>query len=183
MKNALIIHGAYGNNQDNWIPWLTKQLEQQSYFVTVPNFPTPENQNLNAWMEIIAMYNFNTETVIVGHSIACAFILSLLETHSVKQAILVASFIDDLTTSEFDATQFDTINKTFYDKDFNWEAIKNNTKNISIIHSDNDPYVPLWHAEKIANSLGVKPIIIAGGGHFGSKEQCNEFPKLLEKIL
>jgi len=185
MKNALVIHGAYGNNQDNWIPWLVQNLAQQGYAVTAPNFPTPEHQNLTAWLQVIneLQYNFNNETVIIGHSIACAFMLSILEQHTVKQAIFVAGFIDDLTTPEFDATQFDTINTTFYAKQFNWEAINNNTKNITIIHSDNDPYVPLWHAEKIGTQLNVKPLIIPGGGHFGSREGCVEFPELLEVII
>jgi predicted alpha/beta hydrolase family esterase len=184
VKNALIIHGAYGNNQDNWIPWLKQNLEQQRYSVTTPNFPTPENQNLTTWMNVIdeLQYNFNSETIVIGHSIACAFMLSLLEKYTVKQAIFVAGFIEDLTTPELDNTQFDVINNTFYNKPFNWEAINNNAEVFTIIHSDNDPYVPLWHAEKIASYLNVEPIVIPGGGHFGSREQCVNFAALLDQV-
>lgn len=44
MKNVLIIHGAYGNPKENWIPWLTAKLEAVRYKVDTPQFPTPENQ-------------------------------------------------------------------------------------------------------------------------------------------
>ena len=53
MKNAIIIHGTYGNPDENWFPWLKIELEKIGYQVYVPTFPTPENQNLEAWLKII----------------------------------------------------------------------------------------------------------------------------------
>ena len=47
-----IIHGSYGNPNENWFPWLKKELEKEGCIVFIPEFPTPENQSLKNWMEI-----------------------------------------------------------------------------------------------------------------------------------
>ena len=52
MAIFFIIHGAYGNSKDNWIPWLKKQLEKQNHHVIVPAFPTPDGQSLDAWINV-----------------------------------------------------------------------------------------------------------------------------------
>lgn len=41
MANVIIIHGAYGNPEENWFPWLKKELEKLDCRVFVPKFPTP----------------------------------------------------------------------------------------------------------------------------------------------
>jgi predicted alpha/beta hydrolase family esterase len=46
MANIFIIHGSYGNPDENWFPWLKKELEQEGHKVFVPKFPTPEDQSL-----------------------------------------------------------------------------------------------------------------------------------------
>ena len=36
MKNAIVIHGTEGYPEENWFPWLKKELEQKDYIVSVP---------------------------------------------------------------------------------------------------------------------------------------------------
>lgn len=52
------------------------------------------------------------------------------------------------------------------------------------IHSDNDPYCPLEHAEYLAKSAGGKLIIKKGQGHFNLEKgkQHRQFPLLLELL-
>jgi len=40
MANIFIIHGAYGNPDENWIPWLKTELEKLGNRVFVPKFPS-----------------------------------------------------------------------------------------------------------------------------------------------
>lgn len=181
-KTVFIIHGAYGNAEENWFPWLRGELEKNGYRVFVPDFPTPDGQTLENWEKVFDEYGFylNEETIFVGHSIAVAFILNVLEKEQkpVRACFLVAGFVDFL-----DDDELNSINKSFTDKEFNWGKIKNNCMNFHIYHSDNDPYVSLSKAEKLAEKLGVKIKVVGGAGHFNRVAGYDKFELLLEDIL
>jgi len=57
MSNIFIIHGSYGNPDENWFPWLKVELEKLGHKVFVPKFPTPENQSLNSWKKVFSEYD------------------------------------------------------------------------------------------------------------------------------
>ena len=181
MKTALIIHGAFGSPNENWIPWLKTELESQGYEVFTPVFPTPERQSLENWNAVLQDYlpKLNQASLLVGHSIGTVFALSVLEQldEPVKSTVLVSGFLSDLGNKSFDS-----INTSFYSKDFNWEQIKLNGGNISVIHGNNDPYVPIEQAESLSSKLGVILEIIENGGHLNEGAGFKEFPQLLKLI-
>ena len=180
MSKIFLIHGAYGNPQENWFPWLKKELEKDGHQVIVPAFPTPKNQNLNNWLVIFDHYfgEIDEETIFVGHSLGPAFILSILERIDVqvKACFFVAGFIGLLNDD------LDKINHTLTDKNFDWAKIKKNCQKFYLMNSDNDPYISLTKAEELANHLDTKLEIIKNAGHFNAKAGYLEFPKLLEDI-
>ena len=177
MTNVFIIHGAFGHPQENWFPRLKKELEKIGCRVFVPKFPTPEGQSLENWLNIFKDYEkyVDENTIFVAHSIGPAFVLHMLEKYKVKAAFLVGGAIAN-------SSEVDDINKSFFEKPFNWKKIKENCKNIFVIGSDNDPYIPLEKTYELAEKLGVKPIIIPDAGHFNEKAGYTKFPFLLEKI-
>ena len=181
MKNAFIIHGAWGTPEENWFPWLKKELEKIGYTVTVPQFPTPEGQNLENWLKVWDQYKdqCNEDTILVGHSIGVAFILNILERldQPIKAAYLVAGFIRGLNNDEVDE-----INASFYDHPLDWEKIKKNCKTFVCFNSDNDPYVPLEQGEEVAKNLGVSVTLVPNAGHFNKKAGYTEFPLLIERV-
>ena len=79
----VIIHGAYGNPSENWIPWLRESLEKLGE-VIVPEFPTPEGQSLENWRNVFDSSDENT--ILIGHSLGPAFILDILERNKAKAA-------------------------------------------------------------------------------------------------
>jgi len=181
-KTALIIHGAFGSPEENWIPWLKKKLNERGYEVITPIFPTPEIQSLNEWNKVISPHlsELASESIIVGHSIGAVFALSVLEQLEtpVKATALVSGFLNDLGNETFDS-----INRSFYQKDFVWEQILKNTGNISVLHGNNDPYVPVAQAELLADKLNTKAIIIENGGHLNTDAGFDTFPKLIDVLL
>ncbi|HVZ11713.1 MAG TPA: alpha/beta hydrolase [Patescibacteria group bacterium] len=181
MKNAFLIHGAYGNPQENWMPWLKAQLEADGYKVVTPTFPTPEGQNLDNWLDVFSPYekDLNEDSIIVSHSIAVAFSLRVLERIStkIKAAFFVAGFINPLGKDDVDP-----INITFYRDPFNWERIRANCGRFFVFGSDNDYYVSQDDAQKVAGGLGSELILIKGAGHFNTKAGYTQFPQLLSKI-
>ena len=181
MTTFFIIHGAYGNPQENWIPWLKRALEKEGHTVFVPTFPTPEHQSLKSWLEVFQPYQrkLREDSIVIGHSIAPAFLLTILEKipKPIKAAFFIAPFITPIGNPAFD-----TINQTFYRK-FKWKQIRQNCTQFYLFHSDNDPYVPLEKAEEVAKYLGVMVIIVKGAGHFNEKAGYTQFELLLKTIL
>ncbi len=97
MANVLMFHGAYGNPEENWFPWLKSQLEHLGHAVHIPAFPTPKDQTLENWFKALAPFEkyIDSETVFVSHSLGALFIPSVLEKmHTrVKATFLVAGFL------------------------------------------------------------------------------------------
>lgn len=180
MANVFIIHGSYGYPRENWFPWLKTELEKLGHTVYVPQFPTPRGQTLNNWLKTFEKYRqyLNTTSVCIGHSCGVAFILNLLErlNHPIKTAFLVAGSVGLLHN------KFDKVSSTFTDRKFDWEKIKNNCNKFHVLHSDNDPYVPLEYGERIAQELGVKLNLVKGAGHFNKKAGYTKFDLLLAMV-
>ncbi len=181
MKTAIIIHGSYGNPNENWFPWLKSELEKVGYEVFVPEFPTPENQNLESWLNVFKEYEnkLDKDTILIGHSLGPAFILNILEriNKRIKACFFISGFLGLL-----DNKDFDDVNKTFFHKEFDWEKIKENCNNFLLYHSDNDPYVSIEKAKELSNKLNAKLKIIKNAGHFNEKAGYIKFNVLLKDI-
>src|SRR3989344_5672665 len=179
--NVFIIHGSYGSPDENWFPWLKNELERLDCGVFVPKFPTPKNQNLESWLKVFNEYKkyLDKNSILIGHSLGCAFILSLLERLNIriKAAFLAAGFIGFIGNE-----YFDTINKTFIEKNFDWEKIRKNCKCFFVYGSDNDHYIPLPMGEELAEKLNAKLKIIKNAGHFNEKSGYTKFEILLNDI-
>jgi uncharacterized protein len=176
-----ILHGTYGTPDGNWEPWLRERLVDLGCEVIAPKLPTPDGQSLEAWMQMFDRYidQLDEETIVVGHSSSPAFLLSVLEKidRPIKAWIGVAAWFGHLEDPEFK-----DLNWTFFDKEFDWEKIKNNCGNFVMINSDNDPYVPFEMSEDLAKKLGVEIEVIEGGGHLNSEAGYDEFPVLFARV-
>jgi len=181
MTNIILVHGTYSSPTGNWLPWLKTELEKINCQVFVPNFPTPKNQSLENWLKVFDDYKqyLNQDTIVIGHSLGAAFLLSVLETinHPIKQAYFVSSFIGFIGNSEYDI-----LNKTFTIKNFDWPKIKQNCKNFCLISSDNDPYVDLSYGQEVAKNLNSELIVLPNAGHINAESGYTHFEFLLEKI-
>jgi len=179
MATVFIFHGTKGLPEGNWFPWLAAELATRGHEVILPRFPTPENQSLENWFKALEPYNKKLpNAILVGHSLAPAFILRLLERgQKIKAAFLVAPFLGEIGNEEYDE-----LNKTFVGE-FDWEKIRENCGHFEVFFSENDPYVPMKMEKEVADKLGVKPTIIKGGGHLNAESGYTEFPLLLQHVL
>lgn len=178
MANIFIIHGAKGDPEENWFPWLRGKLELLGHQVFVPQFPTPENQTLFNWLSVLESYKqyLTSETIFVAHSLGVPFLLNVLEKYPAKAAFLVAGFFGK-TGNEFDNTL-----KTFAQKTLDWQQIKKNCQNFVVFHSDDDPFLRLEKGQELAEQLGVALTLVKGSGHFNETAGYQTFDLLLEKI-
>lgn len=188
MTNVFIFHGVEGTPQENWFPWLQKELEKLSdgqngrqYRVFIPQFPTPDGQTLENWLGTFEGHadQINKDVIFIGHSLGGLFMLSLLEKFKIKMAVFVASF------GELPGNKFDDGMRTFAPpvrQNFDWQKIRRNCEQFLVFHSDNDPYVMLETAQNLAKNLGVEVTVVKGAGHFNGSAGYTEFPLLLQKL-
>jgi len=85
---AVIIHGLGSDPSQHWFWWLAEELESEGWDVKVPEFPTPEGQDLDNWLEVIDEMGMeiDSETVLIGHSVGATFCLDLLDIRDVEVA-------------------------------------------------------------------------------------------------
>lgn len=181
VKNALILHGTANNFQGNWFPWLKKELEKRDWQVWVPDLPQADNPSIKRYNQYIFSkdWQFNKNSVIIGHSSGAVAILGLLqhlpENIKVNTCILVGSFKNNLEWEALDG---------LFEEPFDFKNIKKRAKKFVFIHSDNDPYCPLEHARYLSKQLDGKLIIKKNQGHFNlsKSSKYRRFPLIL-KIL
>lgn len=180
MKNAVILHATSCNPNSFWYPSIKKFLEKLGYSVWVPALPDTDMPDLNKWLPFVLKGGkFNKDTILIGHSAGSPLILSLLENinFTIHKAVLVAGFSQMISKVD---------NPMILQKNYNWEKIKKNVKDIIFINSSNDP----WGCDdkeglRLFKNLGCTLIIREGEGHMGSdsfKQPYKRFP-LLEKLL
>ena len=183
MTNYLIIHGSFETPYNNWFPWLNQQLLNENKQVVVPYFPYGKDfQNFENWANLLDTYRkarvFNSNTVIIAHSIGCAFIVKYLLNRNmiVSKLILVAPFNNYIV----DSGDYDYVNKTFYSD--NLELVKDYVGEIICIYSDNDPYVKQEASKDFANKIEARKIIISNGGHLNSESGYDSFEEILKEL-
>lgn len=182
MAKFLILHGLSASPEANWFMWLKGKLIGMGHEVWLPQLPNPEKPNTKTYNDfLIGNKDFviDSETVLIGHSAGAVEILSLLghlpEKTIVNAAILVSAFKDNLG--------WDALEELFIEP-FDFENIKSHCNRFILLHSDNDPYVPIEHAQYLRAKLGGELIVVEGQGHFNTEfsPDYKQFPELLELI-
>ncbi|QGA80074.1 RBBP9/YdeN family alpha/beta hydrolase [Candidatus Nanohalobium constans] len=181
MEKAFIFHGTGASRDDHWFPWLEEKLEEKGVEVCRPDFPTPEGQELENWLEVLDKQEIeiDKDTVLIGHSLGAVFILNILNRRDldIEAAHLVSAWTGLLPNE-----QFNEWNSTFQDADFDFEKIKRSIGEIHQFHSASDPYVPLEKAEELAVNLESNLHLKADAGHFNTDSGYTEFPDLWKMI-
>jgi hypothetical protein len=176
-KRAFIIHGWQGNPNSNWFPWLKAELAKLGYEVFVPAMPDSYKPQAKDWIGCMnATIGIPTKSdYLIGHSLGVIAILRYLEQlkegQEIGGAVLAAGFsYNNLGIKDCDS---------FFYTPVDWAAIKGHCRNFTVLHSDDDPYVPLAHSAVFKEKLGAKLIIEHGMRHL----LVDRFPDALNAVL
>jgi len=176
MKKALILEAWYNKPEDNWYPWLKKELEKKGYKVLVPDLPDQrtDHPSLAKQIKFIDDLKFlDVETVVIGHSLGAVLGMRLGENHKFKELI---------TVSGWDFNDLCEGHKLFWKTMMDHKKIQKNVGKIYCIGSDNDPYYTKISFEDTAGRLGGKFIFIKGKGHFVKRDGVTKIPQILKLI-
>lgn len=158
-SDFVLLHGYTGAPENNFFPWLKKELENKGKKARVPRLPKTDNPVVLDQVDyVLKNEKFDENTVLLGHSLGCAVALKVLENLNVKikKLVLVGGFID---------TDFKDKKHRPFEKSFNWkfdfERIKNNVKEIVILRDSSDYAISHEQIDRIKEKLGVGEIIDA----------------------
>ena len=179
---VIILHGTGNSSKGNWFPWLQKQLEAKGHKVWLPDLPSADQPDPNNYTPFIlesCPFKLDSQTIIVGHSSGAVEALYLIQQNSqpIKGMVLVGAFDEDLG--------WPALSKLFPEP-FDYAKIKKNGGKILLLHSDNDPHVPLETrgAKRIAAALDAPITVLHDMGHFSldGGERFRQLPEILPLI-
>ncbi len=180
--NCIIIHGCADDSKDkqynkHWIPWIKKELIARGIKTEAPHMPKPWAPDYNSFKKQFKKYEVDENSVLVGHSCGCAFLVRWLgETkNKIKKLILVAPWkISDKN---------DEIKKAFYEYPID-RTIKSRVKKIIYFTSDDEEVEGKESLKIFYKALGGKVIDLKGHGHYTLEDMStNEFQELLDEIV
>jgi len=180
LKRAVLVHGYQGTPLHGWRPWLREELVLRGWQVSIPAMPNPDAPKCDEWVKTISREVGAPSPIcaLVGHSLGCIAILRYLErlpaSAKVGSVILVAGFGHDLGNPAL---------SSFSNPPLNWAAIRSHAPRVILLHSDNDPFIPLSEGYFMQKELGAELIVQKGMGHFSSSEGTKRLPIVLERLL
>ncbi len=182
MNRYLILHGTDGSPDSNWFMWLKGKLIGQGHEVWLPQLPNSDTPDAKAYTEFLLAndkFIFDENAVLIGHSSGAVEILHLLQNlptdTKVKTAVLVSAFKNNIGWDALDG---------LFVEPFDFKSMKQHCPQFIFIHSDDDPYCPIEHAEYLAKETQGKLIKFEGQGHFNTElgPQYKQFPEILDII-
>ncbi len=185
--NCIIIHGCPPNQESliditertyykHWIPWLREKLTEKSIPTETPMMPEPWEPDYEKFKEEFEKYLVSDNTVLIGHSCGCAFLVRWLgeSKQKIKKLILVAPWKI--------AQEGNPIKEKFYNYEID-ETIKSRVQEIVMFTSDNEKKGGVESIEMYHKGLGGKIITLSGRGHFILEHMGTvEFPELLSEV-
>lgn len=144
---VVIVHGCPSNKEravrpekrtydKHWIPWIKKKLSEKKIETFVPLMPEPWAPNYKNWKKEFDKLNINKNSILIGHSCGCAFLVRWLGEVKIKikKLILVAPW--KVANKERHKERF-IIKKRFYNYPID-DCVKKNVKEIIIFTSNNE---------------------------------------------
>lgn len=186
--NCVILHGCPSNEEramnpktrtydKHWIPWTKRKLMSKGIDVQTPLMPEPWKPDYNKFKKEFEKYEVNENSILIGHSCGCAFLVKWLgETkNKINKLILVAPWkMPD---------KDDESSKEFYTYDIN-KSIKERVKKITIFTSDDEEEDGKKSVEIYHKALGGRIIELKAHGHYTLGDMGTEdFPELIGEII
>ena len=185
--NCIIVHGCPSNKEramdpktrtydKHWIPWIKKELISLGIKTETSLMPKPWQPDYNSFKKEFEKCEITGNTVLIGHSCGCAFLVRWLgETkQKISKLILIAPWkIPDKN---------DKFRKAFYIYEID-KTIKSRVKEIIMFTADDEEKDGKESLKIFHKALNGKIIELKNHGHYTFNDMgTEEFPELLKEI-
>lgn len=165
-------NGCSKVEESNWYWDVAQELRKLKFEVVLKDMPDPNLAREKIWIPFIeGKMKCDENSIIIGHSSGAEAAMRYTETHKVLGLILISACYTDLG-SEYEKMS------GYYDREWKWDKIKENTQFIIQLHSKNDNLVPIEEGDYVAKNLNSKYYVFDQLGHF----LFFEFPQLIKII-
>jgi predicted alpha/beta hydrolase family esterase len=175
LPRAFIFHGYGATPDDHWFGWLAAQLRADGIPTTIPSLPNPQDPDPEQWMDVLrtAVGTPDEHSIIVAHSLGCLTVLRHLRSLSgpwkLGTLVLVSGFVDPLPA----LPALDS----YIGNGCDVSGLSEHIGRLTIMRSDDDPYVPPAHTDHLADLLGGSAVILPGAGHFLASDGVTSLPE------
>jgi predicted alpha/beta hydrolase family esterase len=187
-KNCIIVHGCeydaphavlleQRTAENHWTVWVRNELLKKGVSAQTPLMPSSWVPDYNTFKTEFEKYFVDENTVLVGHSCSCAFLVRWLgETkQKIAKLVLVAPW------KVFDP--HDAVRAAFYTYDID-ETITNRVGDIVMFTADNESNDGKKSLEIFHNVLGGRIVNLPNRGHYRTNQWATSaFPELVNVIL
>ena len=159
----------------HWIPWIKKALTSRGIKTATPLMPKPWNPDYQAYKKRFEKCQVTDNSVLIGHSCGCAFLVRWLgETkRKIRKLILVAPW-------KFPDYKFQ---KSFYEYPVD-KTIPKRVKEIVMFTADDEEEDGKKSLKIFHQALGGKIVELKGRGHYTLNDMRTEaFPELLKEVI
>jgi len=191
MAYVLINHGWTNvRPSDHWQRRLAVALRSQGHQVFYPAYPNTMEPTFEAWswllvneLEILLETRGDSadEVVVIGHSLGNVLWLKaavdglLPAGFSADRLLMVApperANIEALPSFNISATDSQVA-----------EALRGSAKDITLLGSDNDPWIPSGIQQAIGDPLGLTALVIPGAAHLSNKDGWGQWQGVIDWV-
>lgn len=157
------------------MPWLKKELIDRGIKTEIPKLPESWRPDYDKFKTGFEQYEVNEQTVLVGHSCGCVFLVRWLG--ETKQRVAKLILVAPWKIAE------DEAGREFYDYEID-DSIRERVAEIVIFTADDEDDDGKASVKIFEEALGGRVVELAGRGHYTLEDIGTEqFPELLELIV
>ncbi|XP_070577293.1 serine hydrolase RBBP9-like [Ptychodera flava] len=176
MKRIVIVPGNGGGDVEtsNWYSWARDKFREEfdNVEVLLKDMPDPVIAREKFWIPFMHdELKCDENTVIIGHSSGAEAAKRYAERYQVLGVVLVSSCVTDMgDESEKESG--------YYNRPWEWDKMKTNTKWIVQFGSTDDPFLPWDEQQEVADQLSTELHKHTDRGHF----MAPTFPELIKVV-
>lgn len=172
---AIIVPGNGGDHpEDKWFPYVATKLGKLGIEALNVEFPDLMLARSEYWLPFLEKLGAGENTILIGHSSGAIAAMRYAEENKILGSVLVGAYYTDLGDENEKKSGY-------FDKPWNWSAVKNNQNWIIQFSSTDDPYIPIEESRYVNKMLSTQYYELSSDRHFSGKDYIR-FPRLIEAI-
>lgn len=173
--NVILIHGNGGGTaSDGWFPSVVHELTARGITTVARDFPDAVLAREEYWLPFLRdTLHADEHSLLIGCSSGAIAAMRYAETTPLYGSVLIGTYYTDLDDENERLSGY-------FNRPWNWEAIRGNQRWIAQFSSTDDPYIPIEDARFVRDMLHTEYHEFTNRGHFD--ESQTEFPELVDVV-